>query len=167
MKTNVELVSLYKSLVSGLRSLSFALVLIFLCSLDSFAQEEPQIIEITQIACQFLEFEGKNYNFVTTRKTDCESINKQTLNERAEQFKPLELKSGDYIFRVKNVNVPYQIGFYIRSARLVDRLRLPKISGGGLYRGVTKDYPIHLKAGEYLFSCPLNPTPDYRLIVTD
>ena len=25
---------------------------------------------------------------------------------------------------------------------------------------------IELKEGEYVYSCPLNPTPDYKLIVT-
>ena len=35
----------------------------------------------------------------------------------------------------------------------------------GLTTGTTQDYAIELKAGEYLYSCPLNPTPDYKLVV--
>ncbi len=27
------------------------------------------------------------------------------------------------------------------------------------------DYAVTLKAGEYLYSCPLNSTPDYKLVV--
>jgi len=46
------------------------------------------------------------------------------------------------------------------------RVTLPSVSGGGLHTGVTQDYVIDLEPGEYLYSCPLNPTPDYRLIVT-
>ncbi len=37
--------------------------------------------------------------------------------------------------------------------------------GGGLTEGATQDYEIVLEAGEYLYSCPLNPTPDYKLVV--
>jgi len=32
--------------------------------------------------------------------------------------------------------------------------------------GKTQHYPIDVKAGDYLCSCPLNATPDCRLIVT-
>ncbi len=39
------------------------------------------------------------------------------------------------------------------------------IIGGGLVEGVTKEYHIELTEGEYLYSCPLNPTPDYRIVV--
>ena len=40
-------------------------------------------------------------------------------------------------------------------------------SGGGLVAGATQDYAIELTPGEYVYSCPLNPTPDYRLVVTE
>jgi hypothetical protein len=42
---------------------------------------------------------------------------------------------------------------------------LPSASGGGLTTGKSQDYPITLKPGEYVYSCPLNNTPDYKLIV--
>ena len=45
------------------------------------------------------------------------------------------------------------------------RASLPSVSGGGLHEGATLDYEIELKAGEYVYSCPLNSTPDYRLVV--
>ena len=31
--------------------------------------------------------------------------------------------------------------------------------------GVTLDYEITLKEGKYVYSCPLNPTPNYNLVV--
>ncbi len=46
------------------------------------------------------------------------------------------------------------------------RLTLPSVSGGGLTPGATNDYVIELKEGDYVYSCPLNPTPEYRLVVT-
>ena len=35
----------------------------------------------------------------------------------------------------------------------------------GLGLGATKDYEVELKPGEYVYSCPLNPTLDYKLVV--
>jgi hypothetical protein len=61
--------------------------------------------------------------------------------------------------------VPYQLGFWLRGSGVVGRVTLPGVSGGGLTTGATKDYAVTLKAGEYLYSCPLNPTPDYKLVV--
>ncbi len=64
-----------------------------------------------------------------------------------------------------NKNVPYQLGFWLRGSGIVGRVTLPSVSGGGLTTGATMDYAVTLKAGEYLYSCPLNPTPEYRLVV--
>jgi len=65
---------------------------------------------------------------------------------------------------VQNRDVPYELGFWLRGAGL-SRLTLPSISGGGLHTGISKDYKMTLQAGEYRYSCPLNPTPDFTLIV--
>jgi len=81
------------------------------------------------------------------------------------QAKTLILKSEKYIFRLENKNVPYELGFYLRGATLAQRTLLPSVSGGGLNTGKTQDYSIELKSGEYVYSCPLNPTPDYKLVV--
>ena len=42
---------------------------------------------------------------------------------------------------------------------------MTSVSGGGLKTGVTKDYEVQLEPGEYIYSCPLNPTPNYRIVV--
>ncbi len=123
-----------------------------------------QIIELTQTGCQFLETEAKNYNFTTTKAEDCKEFNSETLSQRKSEFKPLSLPAGEYIFRVTNQNVPYNLGFYLRGQG-VGRITLPKVSGGGLTQNTTKDYPVTLTKGKYWISCPLNPTPDYPLVV--
>ena len=125
----------------------------------------PTVIKLTQVPCQFLEVEAKDYGFKSTKKADCEAINARTAKKRLARAKVLKLKPGKYIFRVTNRNVPYGLGFYLRGAGLYGRVTLPKVSGGGLATGVTKDYPINLKPGEYNYSCPLNTTPDYKIIV--
>ena len=134
--------------------------------LSEVLAEKATVIELTQTGCQFLESEkGLDHGFQTSRKADCEAINAKTGADRLANSKVLELKPGKYIFRVTNKNVPYGLGFWLRGEGF-GRVTLPSVSGGGLNPGVTKDYVIDLKAGDYLYSCPLNPTPDYKLVVT-
>lgn len=123
---------------------------------------EPVVIKLTQTPCTIIEAEKNPQTFNVKNSDDCERINKKTSKERP--LKTLRLKPGKTIFRVENKNVPYELGFWVRG-RGVKRLTLPSASGGGLKTGKTQDYIIDLKPGEYLFSCPLNPTPDYSLIV--
>lgn len=126
----------------------------------------PQVIAFTQTPCQFLESEGgTDRGFKSKGIADCEAINGRTAAQRLAQAKALELKPGEYVFRVTNRNVPYELGFWLRGTTLTDRVLLPSVSGGGLTQGKTQDYAITLKPGTYLYSCPLNPTPDYRLVV--
>ncbi len=127
---------------------------------------KPTVIELTQTGCQFVESEnGVDRGFASIKKSDCEAINAETGAARLTEANVLTLKPGAYIFRVTNKNVPYQLGFWLRGSGIVGRVTLPSVSGGGLTTGATKDYAVTLKAGEYLYSCPLNPTPDYKLVV--
>ena len=126
--------------------------------------QEVTAISLTQTGCQFLEVESKDFEFETQSKADCEQINAETLAAREADFKPMKLKPGKYVFRVTNRDVPYELGFYLRG-KGANQLTLPKVSGGGLTEGATKEYEVVLKPGEYLFSCPLNPTPDYPIVV--
>lgn len=132
------------------------------------AHAAPTVVELTQVACQFVESEGGvDRGYSTTKKADCEAINEKTGAERLAQAEPLRLKAGSYVFRVTNKNVPYDLGFWLRGDGLINKARLPTVSGGGLKTGVTKDYEIDLAPGEYVYSCPLNTTPDYRLVVSE
>ncbi len=126
------------------------------------------VIELTQVPCQFLESEGGvDHGYTTTRKADCDRINGETGAGRLAAAEPLTLRPGKYIFRVTNRDVPYELGFWVRGDGIVNRALLPSVSGGGLLIGKTQDYEIELKAGEYLYSCPLNTTPDYKLVVAE
>jgi len=129
--------------------------------------EDAQIIELTQVHCQFVESENDiDHGFESAKKQDCEAIHGQSGDERLAASKVMELKPGKYIFRVTNVDVEYPLGFYLRGEGLLGKARLPKVSGGGLTKGVTKDYEITLKPGDYEYSCPLNSTLDYKLKVS-
>ncbi len=130
----------------------------------SAENKETDIIELTQTGCQFLEPEGKDHQFQTTGGNDCKKINEKSGIERLKSVKPMKLKPGKYTFRITNKNVPYPLGFWLRGVGL-QQITLPSVSGGGLTTGSTKSYQIILKPGKYVYSCPLNPTPNYPIIV--
>lgn len=149
---------------------SLALFLIALGFTATPAQAAERI-ELTQVPCQFLDIEA-DQGFATTKKADCDAINAKTTDQRLQKAKVLTLKSGDYVFRVTNKNVPYELGFWLREKDYdwrnpLHKLTKTSVSGGGLTTGKSLDYEVSLKPGEYLYSCPLNTTPDYRLVVTE
>jgi hypothetical protein len=145
-----------------------AVALVILLTPGTRAQPtEATVIELTQVPCQFLESEGGvDRGYKSRSIKDCEAINAKSGATRGAAAKPLQLKPGRYVFRVKNASVPYELGFWVRGASAAGRVTLPSTSGGGLTLGKTQDYEIVLKSGEYLYSCPLNTTPDYKLIVS-
>ena len=132
---------------------------------------DPTVVTLTQVGCQFLESEnGVDHNYQPKSEADCNKINAESGADRLAKAKPIELKPGKYIFRVTNKNVPYQLGFWLRESDYepgnpLHKLSKTSVSGGGLTQGKTRDYEVDLKPGEYLYSCPLNPTPDYALVV--
>ncbi len=129
------------------------------------------IITLTQTGCQFIESEnGVDHKYKTMKKADCDKINAMSAEQRLAKAKILKLKPGTYIFRVTNRDVPYELGFWLRSKGYDWRNPIHKftkisVSGGGMFTGKTLEYKVTLKPGEYLYSCPLNTTPDYKLVV--
>lgn len=150
-------------------SSALAVVVFAIASLtgSAWAGEEPTLVVLTQTGCQFLESEnGIDHGYKTTSKKDCEAINATSGEQRLADAKTIHLKPGKYTFRVTNQNVPYMLGFYLRGAGVLNYATLPRVSGGGLTVGKSRDYTIELKPGSYVYSCPLNPTPDYKLEVS-
>jgi hypothetical protein len=129
---------------------------------------DPRVVVLTQQACQFIESEnGLDRGYKSSSAEDCLAINKATSEQRLQQARVLQLRPGKYLFRVTNEDVPYELGFWLRGDGVLGYATLPSVSGGGLTTGKTRDYLIELRAGSYVYSCPLNPTPDYRLIVSE
>jgi len=132
--------------------------------------QTPDIIELTQTPCQFLESEI-DHAFTSSQKSDCDAINDRTAEDRLKKAPVISVMAGDYIFRVRNKNVPYELGFWLRDTDYdwrnpLHKLTKTSVSGGGLTEGKSQDYAVTLKPGTYLYSCPLNTTPDYTLVVT-
>ena len=132
-----------------------------------------EVIELTQTGCQFLESEHDiDHGYKTASASDCVRINKSSGDQRLAKSNVLHLKQGDYIFRVSNRDVPYELGFWVREKDYnwknpIHIATKTSVSGGGLVEGKTQDYAVSLKPGEYIYSCPLNPTPNYRLVVSE
>ncbi|WP_135075614.1 hypothetical protein [Terasakiella sp. SH-1] len=150
-----------------LRLLTFAAFL----SLPLSQAKGAEVIELTQTPCQFIEGEnGMDHGFQSNSSADCDKINAQTKDKRLADARPLTLKAGTHTFRVTNKNIPYTVGFWLRDKDYnwknpLHKLSKTSVSGGGLTQGVSKTFTVDLKPGEYLYSCPLNPTLDYKLIV--
>ena len=77
----------------------------------------------------------------------------------------LKLKPGKYIFELKNESVKHDVGFWLREEG--DKKPLKNSDKGGLIKtGETvRTGVVELAAGTYTYSCPLNPTPNYKLTV--
>ena len=155
------------------RLVKFILPIVFVLSIYlTPSVKAAEIIQLTQTGCQFLEPEGKDHQYKTSKKSDCDKINGKTVKERLSKSKVMKLKPGEYIFRVSNKNVSYELGFWFRHSDYdwrnpIHKVTKTSVSGAGLTTGKSRDYKITLEPGDYLYSCPLNTTPDYRLQVTN
>jgi hypothetical protein len=93
----------------------------------------------------------------------------QTVNEF--NVKGMELKPGKYQFKVTNLSVDKEVGFVIQkkedSAKDVMKTAVENSFTKALIsKGSTQLTGIvELKEGQYVYSCPLNPTPHYVLTV--
>lgn len=83
----------------------------------------------------------------------------------------LNLKPGLYQFKVKNDGVDKDLGFVIQKEEDKDkdvmRTAVPNsFTTNYIKKGKTESTGVvELKEGNYVFSCPLNPTPQYQIIV--
>lgn len=80
----------------------------------------------------------------------------------------LTLNEGDYIFEIANNGIDHEVGFvlapkgmtdaahHIKNAYVTETVKTDKTSQSKV---------VNLKKGEYVYFCPLNPTPQYTLIV--
>ena len=83
----------------------------------------------------------------------------------------LTLKPGKYKFNVTNTEVDHEVGFVIQKAadKNADVMKTAvenSFAQEMIKVGETQSTGVvELKAGEYVYSCPLNPTPKYTITV--
>ena len=99
------------------------------------------------------------------------TIIEMTQTTGAFQTQELNLTPGQYQFRIVNKNVDKDLGFVIQNEKdkgsdvMETAIRNSFTTayvkkGEAQYTGI-----VELKSGNYIYSCPLNPTPHYRLII--
>ncbi len=89
------------------------------------------------------------------------------------QFETQKLKliAGKYQFRVVNRNVDKDLGFVIQKKEDknadVMKTAIPNSFTTAYVKKNAVEYTgiVELKKGSYVYSCPLNPTPHYKIIV--
>lgn len=133
--------------------------------------QAADVVTLTQTGCQFVESEnGVDHGYHPQTADDCKEINEKTGSDRLAAAKTMELAAGKHTFRVSNKNVPYELGFWLRDADYNPKNPLHKatkfsVIGGGLTEGKSRDFDVELEPGEYVYSCPLNPTLIHTLVV--
>lgn len=83
--------------------------------------------------------------------------------------KKINIKAGTYIFEVSNKNVDHQVGFVLAPKQdnitaddHIKEAYLKNVVGEG---ETATSNQVTLTPGEYVYFCPMNPTPQYTLVV--
>ncbi|MBT32973.1 MAG: hypothetical protein CMO01_25220 [Thalassobius sp.] len=93
---------------------------------------------------------------------------KLTQTEGAFETESLTLKEGTYIFEVTNQGVDHELGFVLAPKGKTDmefHIKDAYVQNAIKKGETSSSKEVTLKKGEYVYFCPLNPTPQYTLIV--
>jgi hypothetical protein len=132
-----------------------------------------RVIEVHQTTCQFLEAEHYvDQGFVARSAEDCKRINEATWRDRVPNSRPLIAMQGEFLIRVTNVDVPYDVDFWLRPyenhfTERQPQIALPEYRIAAIPRGETREIRVTLPRSFYAWSSPANPTPDYSLLIYD
>ncbi|WP_431156934.1 cupredoxin domain-containing protein [Winogradskyella poriferorum] len=82
----------------------------------------------------------------------------------------LTLKEGSYIFEISNNNVGHDVGFVLVSkgkdaSNPENHIKTAYVTSVVKNNSKEKSNITTLQKGEYVYFCPLNPTPQYTLTV--
>ena len=78
----------------------------------------------------------------------------------------LTLKEGDYIFEIRNNNVGHKVGFVLAPKSNPDaHIKTAYVTKAVENNTIESTNVTTLEKGEYVYFCPMNPTPQYTLIV--
>ena len=80
--------------------------------------------------------------------------------------KEVSLKEGSYIFEISNNNVGHPVGFVLAPKSNPDQhIKSAYVTKVVDNNSKEKSNVTTLTKGEYVYFCPMNPTPQYTLIV--
>jgi plastocyanin len=120
--------------------ITIALAILSLVTFSAFSQTKPTVVKLVQTPGKF---EGQQ----------------------------LKLKAGTYQFEVSNKGVDHEVAFFLQKEEDKNNKEFStalKNSGVAkmIKNGETQTTGVvELTKGTYVYSCPLNPTPHYTIIV--
>ena len=84
--------------------------------------------------------------------------------------KELKLSEGTYVFEIENTGVDHEVGFVLIKDGADASKPENHIKNAYVQKPVAKgatqnSKEVKLEKGTYAYFCPLNPTPQYKLIV--
>ncbi|MDT7831429.1 cupredoxin domain-containing protein [Flavobacteriaceae bacterium S356] len=80
--------------------------------------------------------------------------------------KKITLSEGTYIFEISNNNVGHNVGFVLAPKSDVKKhIKNAYVTKPVANNSKSTSNKVTLKKGEYVYFCPLNPTPQYTLVV--
>ncbi len=82
--------------------------------------------------------------------------------------KAITLSEGTYVFEIANVGIDHEVGFVLApKGKTEAENHIKEAYVTAVVPTDTKGHSnkVTLKKGEYVYFCPLNPTPQYTLIV--
>ncbi len=105
-----------------------------------------------------------------TAKAQDAQIKQVKLEQTKGEFtvQSLTLEEGTYVFEIANSGVDHEVGFVIAPKGKTDQANHIKEA---YVQSMVKDgtssktNEVKLTKGEYVYFCPLNPTPQYNLTV--
>jgi plastocyanin len=113
--------------------------------------------------------------------TQAQDSMKKTMKDKAQivaleqtkgQFtqQQVELKAGDYVFAISNNKAGVDVGFVLvpkgaDASNPDNHIKAAYVTQVVAEGATEKSNVVHLEAGEYVYFCPLNKTPQYTLTV--
>lgn len=80
--------------------------------------------------------------------------------------KEITLKAGDYIFEISNNNVGHKVGFVLApKSNPKAHIKTAYVTKAVENNSKESSNITTLEKGEYVYFCPMNPTPQYTLTV--
>jgi len=82
--------------------------------------------------------------------------------------KELTLEEGTYVFEIANKDVDHEVGFVLAPKGKTDQenhIKEAYVTSPVATGSMSKTNEVVLTKGEYVYFCPLNPTPQYTLVV--
>lgn len=80
--------------------------------------------------------------------------------------KTITLEEGQYIFEINNNNVGHEVGFVLAPKTNPDaHIKTAYVTKVVKNNTTERSNVTTLAKGEYVYFCPMNPTPQYTLIV--